>query len=206
LRCGLLGIESPIFLGLVVLLRRRKGRAAFRRIFPGAALAVALLLGGPARTADATPVALTVDSSASGATVAIASALGSPLPVAVTLSGSVGADVTLGSQTPFGLVAQSLQLTGAAIALSDFSIGLSSVLLYDLTFSGNDVGASLTGPSTNGFPVSESFDLSSFPLVSVLPINSVAQLQVIDLGSGTNELRLTFPFSVPLNLVIDTEP
>ena len=54
--------------------------------------------------------------------------------------------------------------------------------------------------------MSESFDLSGFPVHSVFPANSTAQLQVVDLGGGAAELRLALPFSVPLQLVIETEP
>ncbi len=158
-RCGLIGIEGPIVVGLVMLLRRRKERAAIRRSFPGAALALALLLGGSARTADATPVTLAIDSSASSATVSITSPLGSPPPVSVSLSGSLDADVSLGIEAPFGLVGQSLQLTGGAIALSDFSIGLSSLLLYDLAFTGSGVGGRISGPSATGFAAAPGLSL-----------------------------------------------
>ena len=236
--CGLLGIESPLILGLIVLLRGRKGRAAFRRMFPGSVLALALLLGSSAESAQAAPLTLAVDSAASSASVAIASSLGSPAPAPVSLSGSLGADVTLASDALFGLVAESLQLSGGAIAFSNSSILLESFPLYDLTFSWNGIVASAAGPAASGFPVApglslfdrvgsslsfgagtidaagpyfglpvgETLDLAALPFGSTFPANSVAQLEVTDLGGGIAALRLTLPFTATLRVTIDTQP
>ncbi len=236
--CGLIGIECPLILGLARLLRRRKGRTALRRMFPGAALALTMLLGGSARSVQAAQLTLVVDSSASNATVAITSSLGSPPPVAIALSGNVDADVALGSDALFGLVAEGLQLTGGAVALSNSSIVLESFPLYDLTFAWNGIAASAAGPAASGFavapglslfdlvgsslafgagtidatgtffglPVHETLDLATLPFGSTFPANSIAQLEVTDLGGGVAALRLTLPFSADLRLTVGSEP
>lgn len=232
--CGLTGIEAVFGFGLLMLMRRWLSRRARGRILSAAALLLAVS-GALPDTAQAVPIVFNVDSAASSASVALASPLGSPLPAPVALSGSASADVALAVDASFGLVATSLQLIGAALAFSDATILLSSPPLFDLSFAGSELGASLSGPSASGFPVGPglslfdlggsalvldagtvaatgtyfgspvdvTLDLAATPFTSIFPINSVAQLQVVDLGGGNASLRLSFPFSAPLRLTVD---
>lgn len=236
--CGLFGIEAPLLIGLVLLLRGRNGRAAFRRVFPGAAVVLAVISGGVVQTAHAAPVTFTVDSAASSATVSLASSLGSPPAAAVSLSGTATADVALANHALFGLVAESVQLSGAALELSDAAILLEAAPLYELSFAAEGIGASLSGPLVSGFavgpglslfdlagsalvfdtgfitttgtffgvPVNQTLDLAATPFSSIFAANSVAQVQVFDLGAGNASVRLALPFSAPLRLSVDGEP
>ncbi|HEY8120356.1 MAG TPA: NosD domain-containing protein [Myxococcota bacterium] len=239
--CGLLGIEFPLILGVAGLLRGAKGRRWLRRRFgvgSSALLACLTLAAAAPELARAAPPTLAVDSAASNASVAITSSLGSPPPRAIALSGSLDVDVALASDALFGPVAQSLQLTGGAIALSNDSIVLESVPLYDLTFSWSGIAVSAAGPAASGFavapgvslfdlvgsslsfgggsiaatgtffglPVSETLDLGTLPFGGAFPANSIARVEVTDLGGGVTAVRLALPFAATVRLMIDTEP
>jgi CSLREA domain-containing protein len=158
--CASFGIEAPIF-GLWLLVRGRFGRRKQRgHSGGGAALALAALLGAAAPDpAHASPLALAVDSAASSATLALATPLGTPAPVAVTLSGTASADVTLATDALFGFYASSLRLSGGGVALSDASILLESFPLYSLTFASQGLAANLSGPSMSGFAVASGLSL-----------------------------------------------
>jgi uncharacterized repeat protein (TIGR01451 family) len=163
--CGLFGLEAPLFLALVILFRGRAGRVALRRLFPGTAVIVALTIG---TSAHAESVRFEVDTAASHATIALSGSLGAPEAVAVSLSGAATAEIVLGYDTLFGLTPESLQLTGAALSLSDATISIASAPLFDLTFATDGVGASLFAPTAFGFPVGAGlslFDLSDATLV-----------------------------------------
>lgn len=57
-----------------------------------------------------------------------------------------------------------------------------------------------------GAPVSDTLDLTQVPFWSTFPLDSVAQLELVDLGGGVTALRLTTPFSGALRLSVDGEP
>jgi hypothetical protein len=188
-----------------------------------------------ARPSQALPLLLGVDSGASSATVTLATPLGSPPAAPTTLSGSASADAAFAVHPSFGLVATSLQLTGAVLDFSNVSIPLASPPLFSLSFASSGVGASLAGSLAPGFavgagvslfdlggsvltfdqgtiaatgtyfgaPVNAGFDFALVPYPAVFPINTVAQVLVTDLGGNNASVRITLPFSVPLNLVVD---
>lgn len=153
--CGLLGIEAPLLLGLVALARGRRGRRALRRLWGGGAalLAVAFATGVGPDSASAAALSFAVDGAASSATLSLATPLGTAAPAAVTLSGSVDADVALAGGAPFGLHATSLRFTGGSIAFSDTSIPLESFPLYSIEFASQGLGATLSGPTATGLAV-----------------------------------------------------
>ena len=153
--CGLLGIEAPLLVGLVALARGRRGRRALRQLWGGGAalLAVAFATGAPPDSASAAALTFAVDGAASSATLSLATPLGTAAPAAVTLSGSVDADVALAGHALFGLHATSLRFTGGSIAFSDTSIPLESFPLYSIAFASQGLGATLSGPTATGLAV-----------------------------------------------------
>jgi uncharacterized repeat protein (TIGR01451 family) len=187
--CGLTGMEAVLGIGMMALVRRKQRRRALRRSLPVAALLLGLLAGG-AESARALPISFGVDTAASSASVSLTNSLGSPPPVAMSVSGSVGADVALAVNPSFGLVATSLQLTGAALGFSDASLLLSSPPLYALTFVSSGLGASLTGPSESGFPVG--------PGLSLFDLGG----SVLELDAGTIAATGTY-FGAPVNTTFD---
>jgi uncharacterized repeat protein (TIGR01451 family) len=162
--CGLLGIEAPIFVALVGLLGSARGRRGLRRLFGarGGALALALLASTAAEPARAAPLTLGVDSAASSATLTLASPLGSPAPVPVTLSGSVDADAALASDALFGLTLASLELIGGAVAFSDASVLVESFPLFSITLATQGVAAGTRGPATAALPAGSGLSLLDF--------------------------------------------
>jgi hypothetical protein len=168
--CGLLGIEAPLALGLVVLLRGARGRRALRRLLRGgaAALLLAAPLGVTPDRASATPVTLAVDTAASSATFTLATALGTPAPAPSTLSGDVLTNLDLAIDPLFGPYVSTLQLTGGSILFSDVSIPLESFPLYSLSFASTGLAATPGGAATTGFAVGSGrsvFDLFGSMLV-----------------------------------------
>jgi hypothetical protein len=163
--CGLFGLEAPLFLALLILFRGRAGRLAVRRLFPGTAVIVALAIGSSARAESLT---FEVDTAASHATIALSGSLGAPEAVEVSLSGAAATEIVLGYDALFGLTPESLQITGATLALSDATILRASAPIFDLAFTADGVGASLFAPTALGFPVGPGlslFDLSDATLV-----------------------------------------
>lgn len=117
-------------------------------------------------------------------------------------------DVTIPLASP-PLFSLSFTSSGVGASLSGplesgFPVGL-GLSLFDLggaTLS-FDEGEILATGTYFGASVNTGFDFAGLPYASVLPINTVAQLLVTDLGGGNVSVRLSFPFSVPLNLVVD---
>lgn len=234
--CGLLGIEAPLLLGALALLPLERSRR-WRRLVFGVAPALALLALGIAlpSSARATPFAFAVDGSASALSLEVETPYGTTAPVALTASGTLAADVALGVDAQYGLLATDLQVTSARIAFSDASAGLALVPLFDLAFATRGVSASFTAPPASGFaaatgrslfalggasflfdagvldvsgtsfgaPVAGAFDLATLALAGFLPLGATATAQVVDLGGGASELRLTLPVELTLRLTVD---
>ena len=194
-QCGLLGIEAPLTLGLFALVRGARGRRAMRRLLRGGALALLLAapLGVTPGRASATPLTLAVDSAASSATFTLATPLGTPAPVASTLSGSVLANLDLAISPLFGAYVSKVDLNGGSLAFSNVSFPLESFPLYSLSFATSALAATPAGPATGGFAVGAGlsvFDLFGSSLAFDTGVPSVSGtyfgtpvLETLDLAS-----------------------
>jgi hypothetical protein len=230
--CGLLGIEAPIALGLVRLVRGRRSRRTRRSLVVLAGVALA---GVASEYAAASPLAFTVDTAASQATLSVDTPLGAPAPVPIALSGTLAADVDLGDDALFGPHVAGLQLLGGALALSDAAFALENVPLYALALTSEGLVASVASASIDGLavslgtslfdaggaaftlgsgrvavagtyfglPVTEAIDLGSLPSGAPLPADTLAQVRFTDLGDGSGEVELRLPYTAQLTLTLD---